>query len=165
MKHLPWLVLAAVLAYPLLAQTTGVGKHSTLRGPLKVYGIPHPDEWIDFESNELGQPASTYTVPDGHRLTLLAVFGTITLQNSLTVGGMVRVNGVDIGPISLQANCPSDRRVILTSCGYASGDLPKNTFVRGTVVHPGQVLELERTGGTADPESTFTLRGFLEEVK
>ena len=44
-KHLPWLLLAAVLAYPLLAQGT-VGSVSLLRGPLKVYGIPHSDRLL-----------------------------------------------------------------------------------------------------------------------
>ena len=73
MKHLPWLLLAAVLVYPLLAQGT-VGSISLLRG--QVYGIPHPDEWIDIESNEVGQPATQFTVPDGHRLTLVGVLHT-----------------------------------------------------------------------------------------
>ena len=52
MKQLPWLIVAILLAFPLIAQTTA--KKFPTQGPIKVFGIPHPDEWIDIESNEVG---------------------------------------------------------------------------------------------------------------
>ena len=167
MKYLPWLLLAAVLAYPLLAQGT-VGKVSLHRGPLKVYGIPHPDEWIDFESNFMGQPATTYTVPDGHRLTLLSVFKTPPIaQDGVARSGTISVDGNPIGSAILYGSGVGgsmDRLLIqMGSNGYAGGgDLSRSTFVRGTVLMPGQVLTVELLGGTG---VTFTLRGFLEKVK
>ena len=135
MKHLPWLLLAAVLAYPLLAQGT-VGSVSLLRGPLKVYGIAHPDEWIDFESNVLGQPATTYTGPDGHRLTLLAVFMTPPYENNM--GGQILANGSLLGIVSIQGK-PNER--LLTEVQSPLGvPIPTDSTGRpgdlGTLVRP-----------------------------
>ena len=161
MKHLPWLLLAAVLAYPLLAQGT-VGKVSLLRGPLKVYGIPHPDEWLEIESNTFGSPAVTYTVPVGHRLTLVAVFKTPGSFADLF--GEVRVDGVLYGK---QFDVAHGEDGLLMESGQADGadDLPPTAFVRGTVLKPGQAVEVKSLGDASFPSHTFTLRGFLEEVK
>ena len=167
MKHLPWLLLAVVLVYPLFAQGT-VGKVSLLSGPLKVYGIPHPDEWIDFESNEAGQPATTYTVPDGHRLTLLAVFKTPP-HDTAGMTGQILADGSLLGLVDIRGGASRVGGVerLLTRLeeeGFAgAADVPRHTFVRGTVLMPSQVLTVELTAGS--PPQTFTLRGFLERVK
>ncbi len=167
MKHLPWILLALVLAYPLLAQGT-LTKQSSLRGPVKVFGIPHPDEWIDIESNVVGQPAATYTVPDGHRLTLVGVFKTPPHDGAMN--GSILVNGSVIGVVAIQAGAGNSvggqERMLtrLNGSGYAgAADLPRHSFVRGTVVGAGDVVTVEHLTGT-DPE-TFTLRGFLEKVE
>ena len=101
MKHLPWLLLAAVLAYPLLAQSS-LGRVSNLRGPVKVLGIAAPDEWVDIESNEVGQPPTRYTVTDGHRLTLVSAFSTPGGVDSVDTDKQifdVLLDGVSASPV------------------------------------------------------------------
>ena len=58
MKHLPWVLLALVLAYPLFAQGT-LTKVSTFRGPIQVEGIPTPAQMMRVVG---GTP---FTVPAG----------------------------------------------------------------------------------------------------
>ena len=166
MKHLPWILLALVLAYPLLALGT-LTKQSTLRGPVKVFGIPHPDEWIDIESNVVGQPATNYTVPDGHRLTLVAVFKTPPHDGYMY--GSILVNGSVIGVVLITGGSASaDGLDMMLSHVSANGvggaaDVPRHAFVRGTVIAAPDVVTVELTAGGAPV--TFTLRGFLEKVE
>lgn len=168
MKHLPWLLLAAVLVYPLFAQGT-LTSVSFLGQPLKILGQPAASEWIDIESNEVGQPATTYTVPDGHRLTLKVMVVTLPFVNGPNddwIGFRILVNGVEVGADALRAHDFDYHAVFQHHLGEWS------SFQPGTVLHSGQTLTVERTDvgqssddNYAEDAQTFTVRGFLEKVK
>ena len=151
MKHLPWLLLAAVLVYPLLAQGT-VGSVSLLRQPLKIFGQPAASDWIDIESGTLGGQPTQFVVPPGQVLTLQ--YKHVRANSGGGMQGNVAIDGSYVAYIGLS---PGELHPL-----HDSTPAP---WTSGEIAREGQVVTLTRTGGTAPQEFTFIIRGWLEEVR
>ena len=146
MKHLPWLLLAAVLAYPLFAQGT-LRSVSFLGQPLKIFGQPALSEWLDIP---LDNGNLNYMVPAGKGLMM---YGTTRRIDGL--GG------------SYQAHISVDGvRMVYTLVG-TEGELHRiNGCGEGMVfAREGQVITANKIGGDAPPNTIFYLRGWLEDIK
>lgn len=114
---------------------------------LKILGQPAASEWIDIESNQLGQAETVYVVPTGKVLTLHSGFrlGNMGLQNESTTGHVL------IGAIEV------------TGLGLFPGE---STAIReGWVAKEGQTVTIGRTGGSAPSQFTFLLRGWMEDMQ
>lgn len=73
MKHLPWALLALVLAYSVVFGQGTLTKLGTLKGPVKILGQPAASEWLDIESNQLNGSPTQYIVPPGKALYLSSI--------------------------------------------------------------------------------------------
>jgi len=167
--HLPsvlvGLSLAGLVGLTMAQQVIGTPAVEVIRvvEPQKILGVPAPDEWMDIESNPVGQPATTFEVPTGHRLTVTSLaLSTRFPQNAPNQKNMsmrVAING----SLFFEKTGDPGTQISLAASNHW-------VVVAGTVMNAGDVLTVERfddgntIGNPADPSHTFALRGFLEEV-
>lgn len=144
MKYLPWCLLLAALALPLLpAQVRGT--FSTLRGPLKVLGQPAEAEWIMIESDDGSGTPTTYVVPPGKSLTLRYIWAHDLVGK---VAPRITVAG----------------RVIEDSTWTKDGGLHWEIweFFPGAVAKQGETVAVENLSQFG-PTASFFVRGWLED--
>ena len=146
MKHLPWLLLAAVLAYPLFAQGT-LGSVSLLRQPLKILGQPALSEWVDIP---LDDGNLQYIVPAGKALMM---YGTTRRVEGL--GGSIQTQ-INVDGVGMVVTSVAEEGDLYRLYGYPEAIV---------VAREGQVITAMRLAGDAPANTIFYLRSWLEDIK
>ena len=152
MKHLPWILLGLVLAYPLFAQGT-LTKLGTFNGPVKIWGQPAASDWVDITSGPEGGSPTQYVVPMGKVLTMTGIF------KPGTAGGGVVIDVSIDGVLTVRRNPDPGRYMVIDSITvHGNGG--------GFIAREGQLVEVARVGGAeADPQVPGFLQGWLEDIR